>query len=392
MNNTNKNLIIILIMLSSLVSWLIWSYIFLYFISPELNNIRYETITKEITKNWKNITITNLESEITKLVKIAWLSVVNIIIKKDIDLYRRDPYWFFQEKVGTTERKIWWWSWFFVSKDWIIMTNKHVVYDKDAKYTVITNTWKEYDAKVLALDPLTDLAIIKIEWENKENFEVLPIVDDNKYIDIWQFVIAIWNALWEFQNSVSFWVISWKNRSIIASWNSMWSEELNWLLQTDAAINPGNSGWPLFNLAWEIIWINTAISWDGQWLWFSIPLSKKKIDFILNSIKKYNEIKRPLIWINYMILTPEISKEYWLNTNYGAYIPKEKNSILEWSMAQKSWIVPWDIILEVDQIQINTKNSILWIIQNKIPWDSINLKILKENWDIKDINLELWEY
>lgn len=392
MNNTNKNFIIVLIMFSSLVSWLIWSYIFLYFISPELNNVRYETITKEITKNWKNITITNLESEVTKLAKTAWVSVVNIIIKKDIDLYRRDPYWFFQEKVWTTERKIWWWSWFFVSKDWIIMTNKHVVYDKDAKYTVITNEWKEYDAKVLALDPLTDLAIIKIEWENNKNFKVLPIIDDSKYIDIWQFVIAIWNALWEFQNSLSFWVISWKNRSIIASWNSMWSEELNWLLQTDAAINPGNSGWPLLNLAWEIIWINTAISWDWQGLWFSIPLSKKKIDFILSSIKKYNEIKRPLIWINYIVLNPEISKEYWLNTNYGAYIPKEKDSILYGSMAQKSWIVAWDIILEVDGIQINTKNSILWVIQNKIPWDLIKLKVLKDNWDIKDINLELWEY
>lgn len=392
MNNTNKNFIIVLIIFSSLVSWLIWSYIFLYFISPELNNVRYETITKEITKNWKNITITNLESEVTKLAKTAWVSVVNIIIKKDIDLYRRDPYWFFQEKVWTTERKIWWWSWFFVSKDWIIMTNKHVVYDKDAKYTVITNEWKEYDAKVLALDPLTDLAVIKIEWENKENFKVLPIIDDSKYIDIWQFVIAIWNALWEFQNSLSFWVISWKNRSIIASWNSMWSEELNWLLQTDAAINPGNSGWPLLNLAWEIIWINTAISWDWQGLWFSIPLSKKKIDFILSSIRKYNEIKRPLIWINYIVLNPEVSKEYWLNIDYWAYIPKEKDSILYGSMAQKSWIMSWDIILEVDQIQINTKNSILWIIQNKIPWDSISLKVLKENWDIININLELWEY
>ncbi|MBW7954239.1 trypsin-like peptidase domain-containing protein [Candidatus Gracilibacteria bacterium] len=392
MNNTNKNFIIVLIMFSSLVSGLIGSYIFLYFISPELNNVRYETITKEITKNGKNITITNLESEVTKLAKTAGVSVVNIIIKKDIDLYRRDPYGFFQEKVGTTERKIGGGSGFFVSKDGIIMTNKHVVYDKDAKYTVITNEGKEYDAKVLALDPLTDLAIIKIEGENNKNFKVLPIIDDSKYIDIGQFVIAIGNALGEFQNSLSFGVISGKNRSIIASGNSMGSEELNGLLQTDAAINPGNSGGPLLNLAGEIIGINTAISGDGQGLGFSIPLSKKKIDFILSSIKKYNEIKRPLIGINYIVLNPEISKEYGLNTNYGAYIPKEKDSILYGSMAQKSGIVAGDIILEVDGIQINTKNSILGVIQNKIPGDLIKLKVLKDNGDIKDINLELGEY
>lgn len=384
-------LLTMLIILSSLISWLIWSYIFLYYINPELNNVITNTITNEVIKNWKNITITDLQNEITKLVKNVWPSVVNIVIKKDIDLYRRDPWGFFQEKVWSIEKQVWWGSWFFVEKDGIIMTNKHVVSDANAKYTVITNDGKEYDARVVAFDPLTDLAIIKIENSTK-NFPVLDIIEDEKYINIGQFAIAIWNALWEFQNSVSFWVISWKNRSIVASWKNIWDEKLTGLLQTDAAINPGNSWWPLLNLNWEIIWINTAIAGDWQWLGFSIPLSKKRINYILESIKKYWTIKRPFIGINYIPINEALMQQLWLKVNYWAYIPKEEGSIIVWSIAEKSWIKPWDIILSVDWIEINLETPISSIIQNKIPGDKINIKILKESWEEKTLSLKLWEY
>ncbi len=384
-------LLIVLIILSSLVSWLVWSYIFLYYVSPELNNVITNTITKEVIKDWKSITITDLQSEVTKLVNIAWPSVVNIIIKKDIDLYRRDPWGFFGEKVWSVERQIWWWSWFFVSKDGYIMTNKHVVSDASAKYTIITNTWIEYEAWVVALDPLTDLAIIKVEHPNV-NFDILKIIDDEKYINVWQFAIAIWNALAEFQNSVSFWVISWKNRSIEATNNNSQTEKLTWLLQTDTAINPWNSWGPLLNLNWEVVWINTAIAWNGQWLWFAIPLTQKRVDYILSSIKKHGNIKKPFIWINYIPINEAVKNELWLNVNYWAYIPKKEWSVLAWSIAEKSWISPWDIILEIDAIKISLSTPISSIIQNKIPWDKIQLKIIKETWEEKLLNLELWEY
>lgn len=380
-----------LIIFCSLISGTIWSYIFLYYINPNLNNILTNTISKEIIKDWKNITISDLQSEITQLVKKVGPSVVNIIIKKDIDLYRRDPWGFFQEKIGSVEKQIWGWSWFFVSKNGIIMTNKHVVSDSNAKYTIITNDWKEYDAWVVAIDPLTDLAIIKIEKPDKE-FSILEIIEDEKFINIWEFAIAIWNALWEFQNSVSFWVISGKNRSIEASGVWFRIEKLTWLLQTDAAINPGNSWWPLLNLNWEIIWINTAIAWNWQWLWFSIPLSKKRIEYILSSIEKYWSIKRPFIWISYLQINDSIATELWLKVNYWAYIPFEDWSIVPNSIAQKSSIKPWDIILEIDWIKITLNNTIPSLIQNKIPWDKINLKILKESWEEQILSLELWEY
>lgn len=385
-------ILIALIVMSSFISWTIWSYIFLYFVNPELNNIITSTVQKDIIKDWKTINITDVQSEITKLVKESWPWVVNIVIKKDIDLYRRDPWWFFQEKVWSVEKEVWWWSWFFVTKDWIIMTNKHVVSDTSAKYTVITNEWKEYDASVLALDPLTDLAIIKIDSAQNNEFKVLNAIEDENFINIWEFAVAIWNALWEFQNSVSFWVISWKNRSIEASWENIWTEKLTWLLQTDAAINPWNSWWPLLDLNWEIMWINTAVSGNWQWLGFSIPLSRKRINYILDSIKKYWSIKRPFIWINYLPINDSIAKELWLNVNYWAYIANEEWSIVKWSSAEKSWIKAWDIVLEVDWEKIDVSTPLQNLIQNKIPWDTINLKVLKSDWEEKDIQITLWEY
>lgn len=384
-------ILIVLIVLSSVISWVIGSYIFLYYVTPELNNVITKTITQEIVKDGKTITITDLQSEVTKLVQDVGPSVVNIIIKKDIDLYRRDPWGFFQEKVGSVERQIWWGSWFFVAKDGTIMTNKHVVYDTTAKYSVITNDGKEYDASVIALDPLTDLAIIKIENPDKE-FQVLEIIEDEKQINIGQFAIAIGNALWEFQNSVSFGVISGKNRSIEASWGWFGTQKLSWLLQTDTAINPGNSWGPLLNLNGQIVWINTAIAGNGQWLGFSIPLSKKRMSYILSSVEKYWEIKRPLIGISYIPVSDSLVKELWLKANYWAYIPNENGSILSGSIAEKSGIEAWDIILEIDDIKVTLENPIASIIQNKIPGDSIEIKVLKKDGKEKIFSLELGEY
>lgn len=385
----------IIVLLISFFWWLIWSYYFLYILNWNLifNNLNSTPNTQsQIIKDSKITNITSLENNITKLVDEVGPSVVNIVISKDLALYKRDPFGFFREEIWTVKRQVWGWSWFFISKNWLILTNKHVVNEKNASYTVITNSWVEYEAKVLAIDPLTDLAIIKLN-SDKNDFPVTKIISENDKINVWQFWIAIWNALAEFQNSVSLWVISWKNRSIEA-WNQNYnnSEKLNWLLQTDAAINPWNSWWPLINLDWKIMWVNTAIAWDAQWLWFSIQISQKKVDYMINSIEKYWVIKRPFLWINYWIIDENIATQLWLKSNYWAYIPKKNNSIINDSPAFKAWLQTWDIILEIEGNKINYEKSISDIIQNKIPWESVALKVMDEKWNIKNLNLILWEY
>jgi len=227
----------------------------------------------------KNSNISNLENNITSLVNRISPSVVSIIIKKDIDIYKQDPWWFFQYNIWSIEKKVWWWTGFFISKDWIIITNKHVIADSTAKYSVILNNWKEYDAEVIAIKKDKDIAFLQI-ISDKNNFIPLKFIERKEKLKLWQFAIAIWNALAEFQNSVSLWIISWIDRKIKDNYNS-----INWLIQTDAAINPWNSGWPLINLEWKVMWINTLIINWSQNIGFAISLTQ---DEIKEYIKKIN--------------------------------------------------------------------------------------------------------
>jgi len=387
----NIKLISFLIILFSVLSWFFSSYIFLHVINPNLNNIKTITETREIVIDEKFTTISNLENEITQIVKDVWPWVVNIIITKELTTYRRDPFWFFIEPTWTIQRQVWGWSWFFITKDWYILTNRHVIADPDAKYTVITNSREEFEAEVIALDPLTDLWVLKIINPDRE-FTALKAIENESQINIWQFGIAIWNALSEFQNSVSLWVISWKNRTIKAG--SAWSrntQKLSWLLQTDAAINPWNSWWPLINLSWEVMWINTAISWQWQWVWFSIPISKSKIDFILKSIEEYWEIKRPFIWINYIPVSEWLARELWLKFNYWAYILDEPGAVVPWSSADNAWLSPGDTILSIDWVNITLENDLISQIQNKIPGDKITLEVVKKTWEKVKVEVILWK-
>ncbi len=383
-------LILFLLIICSLISWLLWTVLIIRYY-PNILYIKPEIIREETVKTEKITNITSLQSDITKLVKKVSPWVVSIIIKKDLTVYRQDPFWFFQTAIWTVKRKIWWWTWFFITKDWKVITNKHVVSDTEAEYTIITNDWWEFDAILIATDPVNDLAILQAKTTGKI-YMPLEITRDKDELNIWQFAIAVWNALSEYQNTVSLWVVSWKNRTI---WDD--TTKLTWLIQTDAAINPGNSWWPLINLDWKVIWINTAIISWAEWLWFSIPLTQNRINYMIRSIDKYGTIKKPFIWINAIINSPWIQKELWLKVNYWAFIPELEWSVIQWSNAEKAWIEPWDLILEIDWIEIDLNNPLSSILQTKVPWDTIKLKVLKkkkgnqENWEEKIIELILWE-
>ncbi|QFR38977.1 trypsin-like serine protease [Candidatus Gracilibacteria bacterium 28_42_T64] len=323
-----------------------------------------------------------LEAEIIDKVQEASPSVVSIIIKKDLTIYRSDPWGFFQTPIGSVQKKVGGGTGFFITKDGIIITNKHVINDKNAVYTVITQTGDEYDAKILATDPLTDLAIIKIETTD----DTIPLKFISEYkgikskIQVGQFVITIGNVLAEFQNSVSFGVISGTNRTIVAD-----GEQLSGLLQTDAAINPGNSGGPLINLEGKVIGINTAIAGASQGIGFSIPLNTKKIKYLLDSIKNYGTIKKPFIGIQYTIISESIQKQLGVTVNYGALI----NGVLLESNASESGLKKGDIILQIDGKNVSLNNDIISIIQNKIPGDILGVKILKKSGEIKEVKIEL---
>ncbi len=349
-------------------------------------------VEKETIIEKEYVPQTSQEQTIIKVVKDVSPAVVNIIVTKDlpiIEQYLRDPFEGFEEffggspllipeyrQKGIEKREIGGGTGFIVSEDGMILTNKHVVLDQEADYTVLTNDGKQYLARVLAKDPFQDLAILKIEDSN--SFPTVKLGDSDK-LQKGQSVIAIGNALGEFQNTVSVGVISGLGRTITASGGGM-VETLEDVIQTDAAINKGNSGGPLLNLKGEVIGINTAVSLEGENIGFTIPINKAKKD--IKQVQELGKIVYPFLGVRYVVLNEKIQEDNDLPVNYGAYITSDESSgkaaITPGSPAETIGLRQGDIVLEFDGQKITTDNSLADIIRKYNPGDSIILKVLRE--------------
>ena len=263
---------------------------------------------------------------------------------------------------------------FFISSDGYIITNKHVVLEKNVNYTVITNTNKEYVGSVLARDPLFDIAIMKIEGTG---FKPAKLGDSDK-IRIAQSVIAIGNVLTEFKNSVTRGIISGVGRTITASGSNI-TETIEGAIQTDASINPGNSGGPLVNLNGEVIGINTAIYRSGEALGFALPINLAKD--ALAKFKKFDEIKRTFLGVRYIMLNRYLSFANKLPVQEGAYVLKEipsgEPTIIPDGPAEAAGIKPGDVILEVNGQKLSAMNSLSTAISKYDPGVQITLKVLR---------------
>lgn len=334
---------------------------------------------KSSIEDLQTANVVELQNEIIKVWNSVSESVVSIIVKKDLQLFRQSPFWPFWPSLWTVSQEVSWWTWFFIDEEWTILTNKHVINNNWDDYTVVTKSWEEFDAEILWIDQLTDLAVIKIN-PNKPTPQV-TFVNNEEEVTLGQFAIAIWNALSKFQNSVTLWIISWKNRSI-----EVWQgERLNGLIQTDAAINPWNSWGPLLSIDWKVMWINTAISWRASGIWFAIPLSERRVDYIKSSIENYGKIKRAFLGVEIIPINTYTKANFNISADYWNYV----NNVMDDSNAAKAWIKKWDIILEADWEKLVTK-TLTDLIQNKIPWDQISLKIYTDD-EIKDITVKIGE-
>jgi len=265
-------------------------------------------------------------------------------------------------------------SGFIISSNGLILTNKHVVSDTNASYTVLTNDGKKYSAKVLARDPVQDLAVVKIEAENMPTVEL----GDSDAVELGQTAIAIGNALGEFRNTVSIGVISGLSRTVTAGGATYGQETIQGVIQTDAAINPGNSGGPLLNLRGQVIGINTAMASGAQSIGFAMPINRAKRD--IESVKTNGDIQVPFLGVRYIIITPDIAKKESLPVDYGALVRGSSDgpAIQPKSPAYKAGIKAEDIIIEVDGKKIDSDNSLGDIISQKSVGQSVSIKINRD--------------
>lgn len=260
---------------------------------------------------------------------------------------------------------------FIITNDGLILTNKHVA-ESGSSLSVLTADGKQYDAKTVALDPTNDLAILKIEASG------LPVVDlgDSNDLKIGQNVIAIGNALGQLQNTVTTGVISARERQITAGDGSS-SEQLSNLLQTDAAINQGNSGGPLVNLSGQVIGINTAVAGNAQNIGFAIPINQAKQ--ALESYKKTGKIIKAQLGVRYITVDKNIAKSQNLSVDYGALIGGGNQiGVVPGSPAEKAGLKDKDIILELNGERIDENHLLGGIIQKYQPGDEVSVKYLRD--------------
>jgi len=277
---------------------------------------------------------------------------------------------------------------FIVSSDGLVVTNRHVVADKDAEYTVMTNDGKKYPAPVLARDPIQDIAVLKISADN------LPTINlgNSDNVRIGQTVIAIGNALGEFRNTVSVGVVSGLARSVSAASRGS-VEHLEEVIQTDAAINLGNSGGPLLNLYGQVVGMNTAMAIGAENIGFAIPVNKVKK--VITDIQEKGKISYPFLGVRYILIDESIAEKNNLPVDYGALVARGDSpgevAVMPGSGADRAGIVENDIILEVDGEKITGENTLSKLILKHDVGDKVILKILHRG-EEKIIEAELDEW
>ncbi len=322
-------------------------------------------------------------------------AVVSIIVTKDLPAIERRPFFndpFFRHFFGddlegnieddqgeTQKREIGGGTGFIVSKDGYVVTNKHVVRDEEAEYTVLMNNEEKYKAEVIDRDPSSDLAYLKIEIQKDKDFPFVELGDSSN-LKPGQKVIAIGNALGEFRNTVSTGVISGLARSITAGGLGAKSEKLMDVIQTDASINPGNSGGPLLNIDGQVIGINTAMAQGAENIGFAIPVNEIKDS--LEDIKKEGKIIRPWLGVRYVLINDQIVKSNNLEVDHGALIIRGQSftdlAVVPGSPADKAGLQENDIILEVNGEKINRDNPLVRVISEYNPGEKIKLKIWRQ--------------
>ncbi len=266
-------------------------------------------------------------------------------------------------------------SGFIVESDGLILTNKHVISDPKAEYTIIADDGRRFSGEILTRDPINDVAILKINASN------LPrvLLGNAAKLELGQGAIAIGNALGLFKNTVSLGIISGLSRSISAQADPKSPpQEMRGLIQTDAAINPGNSGGPLVDLSGFAIGINAAIVFGAQNIGFAIPINAAKRD--LDDLKKFGRIRRPLLGVRYITIDDNLKEKMNLPVSYGALVMRESphdHGVLPNGPAHKAGIREKDIILECNHKKVDRDHPIQDVLENLNVGDILELLVLR---------------
>ena len=260
-----------------------------------------------------------------------------------------------------------------ISPDGYIITNNHVI-DGAESIEITTNNNKTYKAEIVGSDASTDIALLKVDSDEELNYATFG---DSNSTKVGEWVLAVGNPF-NLTSTVTAGIISAKSRDL--SGNNTQS-----FIQTDAAVNPGNSGGALVNIYGDLIGINTAISSQtGSYIGYSFAVPSNIARKVIEDIMEFGDVQNGILGVIGTELNSKSSEEFGINETEGFYV----SDVQENSGAKSSGIKKGDIIKSIDGIKISKFSDLKGFLNTKSPNDIVEVKILREN-EIKNIDVKL---
>jgi S1-C subfamily serine protease len=267
----------------------------------------------------------------------------------------------------------------FISEDGYILTNNHVIEDAQTIMVILADG-SEQAATLVGTDLYSDLAVLRAAGD----VPTAAVLGNSDALSQGETVIAIGSPLGEFMNTVTVGVVSATGRSI----DTGLGYQIEDLIQTDAAINSGNSGGPLLNLAGEVIGINTLVVRDSssgtvaEGLGFAIPINTARA--VAEQIIEKGYFSRPYVGITWQSITPRIAAVYRLPAEYGVYITQ----VAENSPASQADLQPGDIITGIDETALDATHAYINTLFQYSAGDTVALTVMRGNEQIQvDVTL-----
>lgn len=261
----------------------------------------------------------------------------------------------------------------FISEDGYIVTNNHVVEDA-AEITVITHDRKEYDAELVGADPLTDLAVIKI---NETGLKPAHF-GDIENVKVGSMAFAVGNPL-GLSSTITSGIVSAVGRGNLFLLRDRSGYSVEYFIQTDAAINPGNSGGGLFDLNGSLIGINTAIATGtGNYIGYGFAIPVDLVKSVVLDLLEDGDVDRGYIGVRIRTVDEAIAKASGLDRVRGAMV----NDVLPDSPAEKAGVKAGDIILEFDGKEVNSSNELQSLVVLHRAGDKVELKLWRDGKEI----------
>lgn len=327
----------------------------------EVNSVAPTTIDQAITQPVSSLTINTTDIETTIVDAVQQVGAAVVTVTGTIPGQMS----FFGRTADATVSG----SGIFISDRGYVLTNHHVI-EGAQDIQIILSGGEKYPASLVGSDQFSDIAILKTE----ATVPAVVNLGNSDLLSPGETVIAIGSPLGEFVNTVTVGVVSAIGRSI----DSGSGYQIENLIQTDAAINQGNSGGPLVNLAGQVVGINTLIVRDSssgtvaEGLGFAIPINTAQA--VASQIIQYGHLSRPYIGITYQSVTPDISMAYRLPVQWGIYTTRVASD----SPASQAGLQAGDIITAINGTAIDGDHSYLNMLYNYKPGDTVSLEIYRD--------------